>query len=673
MPSGAWDLTALLNSADAHAPLPERNLWLVRLLEWLRHGEEVEGDATPKPVLRLKHLLNVLDRHPAHREQVGAALIEFWRAGDVAALFADVGFSSGRHLTGELAARMRLRWLPITTETTDLALLFNLLFEAKDSRWIGDIDDDTLQRIVALLRSSGADGDADVNADHADVAQRAATTALWRQPLLDAMRAVASHIHASGLSAHLQQRMTASLLADRPFAQLPQALDRVIVLLEDDNDAQARIQATYLRALLDRCHAAADSVHEHLEEYGVSVNVVFEVDQLHGRVHRLDALLNCALSPDPARELATQLAKLVALTEERRSLRALFSRHYSLLARKVTERNAETGEHYITRNATEFLAMLRKAAGGGVVLAVTTFVKFAILALGLGAFWSGFWAGVNYASSFLVIHLLHFTVATKQPAMTAPAMAAKLADVSDDAKLSDFVDEVAHLVRSQMAGIVGNLALVAPLVFGAQTIAQLALGRPLVGPVTSQHVLDSLTLLGPTALYAAFTGILLFASSLIAGWVENFFVYYQLDSALAWNPRILNRLGAERARRWSVWWRANVSGVAANLSLGMMLGVMPALLSFFGPPIEVRHVTLSTGQLVAAATALGWPVLHAAALWWCVAGIAITGWLNLTVSFGLAMGLALRSRGITVRDRRRIYGAVWRRMWRHPRSFVWPP
>ena len=49
-------------------------------------------------------------------------------------------------------------------------------------------------------------------------------------------------------------------------------------------------------------------------------------------------------------------------------MRALLARHYSLLARKVAERSAETGEHYITRDRAEYRAMLRAAAGGGAVL-----------------------------------------------------------------------------------------------------------------------------------------------------------------------------------------------------------------------------------------------------------------------------------------------------------------
>ena len=39
-----WDLTALLNAADPKASLAERHLWIIRLLEWLRHAP-VAGEA----------------------------------------------------------------------------------------------------------------------------------------------------------------------------------------------------------------------------------------------------------------------------------------------------------------------------------------------------------------------------------------------------------------------------------------------------------------------------------------------------------------------------------------------------------------------------------------------------------------------------------------------------
>jgi site-specific recombinase len=59
--------------------------------------------------------------------------------------------------------------------------------------------------------------------------------------------------------------------------------------------------------------------------------------------------------------------------------------------------------------------------------------------------------------------------------------------------------------------------------------------------------------------------------------------------------------------------------------------------------------------------------------WWCVAGIACTGVLNLTVSFGLAFKVALRSRGVRVQDRARIGRAIRHRLRTQPMSFLRPP
>ena len=650
----AWDLTALLNAADPKASQAERHLWLIRLMEWLRHAP-VEGErVTPTPVLRLKHLLGVLDRHPEHQARVAEVLRRFWQEVDNAALLADFGFAPRMDLWGELGRRVRARVLPLTPATSDLGELFAMLFpDQNDAIWLREIDDATLARLRDRVAPEHRDG-------------------AWRQPFFDAIVFLASAVRASAFSPAIRQRMSPELLTERPFRQLARVAEQLGEQAQTEDEATLLQQVQYLRALLDTCRRCADSVHEHLEAHGVSVNVVFEVDQLRERTRRIDALLTCVISPEPAHEIARLMADLVQTADERRSIRALLAQHYSLLARKVAERSAETGEHYITRDLGEYRHMLRAAAGGGAVLAGTTFVKFALLAIPLSAFWGGWWAGINYAASFVLVQLLHFTVATKQPAMTAPAMAEKLADVSDDPAVEGFVDEVAHLIRSQAAGIFGNLAAVIPIVLLVQYGCRLAFGAPLIDHKTAAHVLESLTLLGPTALFAALTGVLLFASSLIAGWVENWFVWHRLDSAITWNPRIVARLGAARARRWGLYWRANISGFAANISLGLLLGVVPVVALFFGLPIEVRHVTLSTGQLAAAVGTEGFELLRQGPFWWCIAGIAVTALLNLSVSFLMAFRVALRSRGIRLADRSRIYRAIRTRLWRRPLSFIWP-
>ncbi len=679
------ELQALLDGADPQAPQAVRHLWLIRVLGWVRRAEPHHGTHT---------LLTMLAQEPARRSRVVRMLASIWRDGDVAALLADFGFSPRTSFLNELGERLRRRMLPLSPDTDDLGTLFNLLFDdPADAQWLADLDEPTLNAIGELW----ADAMHELDPERCN---GAACPLGWREPFHDAMLYLATQIRAAGFSPAFRSRMgvrvdvdfdtappqtegrTHEASARHAFRHLSQATERVHELalahvqeVGPDAPPSAALlhEAQYLRALLDTCANAARGLHGHLEEHGISMDLVFQIDQLCERCRRMERLLEAVLSPKPGPVLRRFLIELLQLSEERRSVRALFTQHYSMLARKVAERSAETGEQYITRTRSEYRQMLRSAAGGGAVMAVTTFMKFVMLGLGLSPFWSGMAAGFNYATSFVVVQWLHFTVATKQPAMTAPAMAAKLEDTRSEAGVESFVDEVAHLVRSQVAGIVGNLIVVAPVVLLVQLAAWWALGAPLISAEKAHQLLDNLTLLGPSLWYAAFTGVLLFSSSILAGWVENWFVLHRLDSAMRWNPRIRARLGAGRAARWAVWWRENISGLAANISLGFLLGVVPVVASFLGLPLDIRHVTLSAGQVAAAAAALGWDVIHNPQLWWCVAAVPLTGMLNVGVSFALALRVAVRSRGVRMVDRTRLWQAIRRRMWRHPLSFFLPP
>ncbi len=641
---------ALLAAAAPRSARAHRHAWLVQVVRWVHAGDV---DRLSTPLARLKLLLDRLDADDEARNRVRLLLARFWHEVDLAALFADFGFTARRDLWGELAERLGERFLPETPDTDDMAQLFRLMFGHRgDPGWLADLDPPSLARLTALIRPDDAID--------------------WRGPLLRSIQWLAGAIGSAGLAPALRQRMSAELIVDRPFERLESAAQRFADAVTGSDDAPRRDAGLALKALLRQCRRAADSVTAHLEDYGVSVHIVFEQEQLRARCDRVEAVMGLLLADDPAPPLCRLLAEFVALAKSRRRVGAVIAHHYSLLARKVAERHAEAGEHYITRNSAEFRSMLASAAGGGAAIGLTTFAKFAVSAAALAPFWSGLAAGLNYAAFFVVIHLMHWTVATKQPAMTAPAMADRLADLDREGAVEGFVDEVAHLVRSQFAGIVGNLAAVVPMVVALQALAWLALGRPLVGPEQADYTVGALTLLGPTALFAAFTGVLLFASSLIAGWTENWFVYHRLDSALAWHPDVVARLGADRAARWARWWRTHISSLAGNVSLGLMLGMVPPLLGFVGIGIDVRHVTLGAGQLAAAASTLGWPLLHDAAFWWCVAGVAATGALNVAVSFWLALHVAMRSRGIAVADRRRLDAAILRRARAAPLSFLWP-
>jgi hypothetical protein len=94
--------------------------------------------------------------------------------------------------------------------------------------------------------------------------------------------------------------------------------------------------------------------------------------------------------------------------------------------------------------------------------------------------------------------------------------------------------------------------------------------------------------------------------------------------------------------------------------------------AFFGLGLEVRHVTLSAGQIGAAMAALGWEVLHSNIFWWAVALLPVNGALNVTVSFYLAFRVALRAHNVSGVDRSRIYSAIRRRLRAAPLSFFRP-
>jgi len=660
MAAASRDLQGLLAGLDPSADVAQRHIWLIDIFDWVR------GDrASPQAAIgRVQLLLDAVEARPELRERLRAWWRVFTQTVDLTTLLADYGFAPRTAFASELTERLRRKILPGTPETTDASDLFRMVLPGVfDAGWIALLDETQLARIGALLAGAAPDTDG---------APR------WRHTVMDAVTYCSSQVVAAGFSPELRLRMSADAVGEtRPFHALMADLDELREQMFDrpgePRDEEA-LQAAFVafRDRLDACRAGAASVYTHLEDNGISVGLVFRLRQLRERVLRIRELLDCLMAPNPGPSVARLVGRLVLAGGERNSIRALIASNSSMLAAKVTERSAETGEHYITRDRASYVQMVKKAAGGGALTSITVLLKFGIYALGLSAFWSGLSAGLMYAASFVAIQLLHLTLATKQPAMTAPAMAARLRDIKSDAGVDDFVDEVANLVRSQVAAVLGNVLVVVPAMAAVALLIQFALGRPLLDAAHAAATLKSLSLAGPTALYAAITGILLFSASIVAGWTENAFVLHRMDSAMRYNPRIGAVLGAARARRWADFMRTNISGFASNISLGLMLGLLPAFAGFFGLGLDVRHVTLSAGQIAAAAASTGLAVLHQPALWWAVAAIPVIGALNVSVSFYFAFRLALRAHSVSLGDRARIRSAIWARWRSRPVSFFLP-
>ena len=648
------ELRTLLNALEPGADLASRNVWLISLFSWLR-GDQQSPEAA---LSRLQTLIVTAQTQP----KLQARLKQWWhtlrQTVDVTTLLADFGFAPRTAFFNELASRLRRQILPGTPETLDAAELFPLVSPTRfDALWLAAISEQQVADLVALLSD-------DVAAD----------THAWHHQVMDALTYCTAQIRATGFAPELRLRMDGANDDARAFHPLADDLSRLRNTFFDQSKGQEELQAAVaqLRARLETCRQAVNGVYTHLDENGISVGMVFMLRQLRERIVRVRELLDALTSSTPAATAIKLLGRRVTIGQDSKSIGALVRTNSTLLSAKMSERSSEVGERYITRDRAEYREMLGKAMGGGAVTALTTLLKFTVAGIGLSAFWSGFGAGFVYAGSFILIQLLNFTLATKQPAMTAPAMAAKLKDINSSTAIEDFVDEVSHLVRSQVAAVLGNVLMVVPAVLLVNVAIVLLRGQPMLNAQEAAYVLKSLSLIGPTLLWAAFTGLVLFTSSMVAGWFENWFVLHRLGSAIRHNPHFTKVLGAQRADRWASFMRMNVSGFASNISLGFMLGLIPAFTGFFGFELEMRHVTLSAGQLAAAGAAIGTDAFRLPAIWWCIAAIPLIGALNLGVSFYCAFRLALQAHNVSGIDRARIRRAIWARLYSQPRSFFIP-
>ncbi|MBS1157058.1 MAG: Site-specific recombinase [Proteobacteria bacterium] len=659
MPPNQADFLTLLRTMDANAPRAERHLWLYWLITWIRGDKSSPAYAAERVGLFVDTVLT----HPEAVVKWRAWWRVFLDETDATPLLADLGFAPRATFLSEISHRLRLKLLPITPETRNLAVLFQL-FEPRpfDVQWLQAIEPQTLRRLETLLEFDGG------NTQPGSFSPRQAV-------LLDALTYCVGQVNAAGYASEIRTRMSEDAQHLRPFHDLPLSLERFRYAISTPSQSLEECEqaATLLRTQLDSCRHAAYTVYGHLQEQGISVEIVFRLRQMRKRIIRCKHLIDSLMADGSVQATVNLVTHLAQESYETRSLKALFTTSGHMLAEKVAERSAESGEHYITRDAGEYRQMLRAAVGGGAVIGLTTWGKFAIYSLALSPFWDGLTAGLNYALSFVLIMLMHWTVATKQPAFTAPAMAAKLKSIDHEEELDGFVDEVVNLFRSQVASILGNLAAVIPVVLLLSWLLDLWGHRRMIDEARALHVLHDMTLLGPTVLFAAFTGVLLFISSIVAGWIENWFVLNQLDSAIRYHPKLRHFLGNRLAAATGQYLLHNVSGLTANISLGLMLGLIPAVAHFFGLGLEVRHVTLSAGQIAAAVFTLGSSVLDKSEFWWAVAGLAVVGPLNLGVSFYCAFRVAIMARGVTGLDRKRIHAAIFARVRKHPATFLLPP
>jgi len=261
-------------------------------------------------------------------------------------------------------------------------------------------------------------------------------------------------------------------------------------------------------------------------------------------------------------------------------------------------------------------------------------------------------------------------LATKQSSMTAAALAGSIKTTGET---NDLVMMIARVTRSQLAAAFGNVAIVIPSALAADLVWQHYYGAHYFTPEYAHHFVESIQGNDPWLwVFAGVTGVLLWTSSLCAGWLENWAVYRRLPEAIA--DHRIRRIVGERTTKWAARIFAhNIAGIGGNVSIGLLLGLTPVICQFAGIPIDIRHITLSTGSLALSIVSLGGlGALGETDVQRGFLGILAIGAMNFGVSFVLALTVAMRAREVTWRQAIRMLFAVVVGFFASPARFFFP-
>ncbi|WGL60874.1 site-specific recombinase [Pigmentibacter sp. JX0631] len=660
-----YDLNSILSSANPDVSLEERILWIQKLMYWIRSTEKIplQFDSSIGQIhtARVSFILQLLDRNIEWKIAVSKIFRSVIQETSSLQLFCDTGLPKEVGFLQEATDRFLNKLIPTPPDDKELSELFLKIFpRTEDAIWVKNLTKETIVKIIELFEFQSTNEN------------------LWEKihfEITEAICIIVSQIHAIGLSDGVRKRTNLTSVKESPFLLLNESIDEFLnfqTLQKTEVIINSILKCNHNIKL---CRYAIQEVFQHLEDYGISVTLVYQLEKLTFHLDRLEVLLIFLYSRESiynSNIIQNFISKLIKESLAKKSLKALIQTNLNQLSRKIAERAGKTGEHYITSNKKEYFYMFKCAAGGGIVTAFTTFIKFFIVTTKLPHFFEGFFASINYAASFVFIQLCGFTLATKQPSMTAAALAGKLHDIKESSSLNSFVDEITKLTRSQFSAILGNIILVVPISLLIDFLYKKITGHSAITPEKAYATIHSFSIFGPSIFYAIFTGFLLWFSSLAAGWIENWAVYRRLPEAIAKNKRLIFLLGSEKSEKISKFFANNISGFGGNISLGFMLGMTPQFGNFFGILLDIRHVTLASGSFAFALSALDFTNVNKYEFINACLGIIMIGILNVSVSFYLALSVAIRARKVQSLERKQIRVALFKRLISSPLEFLYP-
>lgn len=611
----------------------------------------------------LESLTDRMDTDPAFAEQVSQSVAWLLQHADMVPLLTESGMAPSGSLGKELLARIRHKLLPPLRAQRDLRyVLDSLLPNPEDHRWVTGVGREAWAGFFARIRMG-------TGSTRRSVARQ----------VLQSLRILSVRLANLGCEAEFSRTLpSGSNPSESPFLSQQARLADFLDTLRSGNGAEPGLAADAFRSTLNGCSEAINHVRSLIPEKGAGLEQTYLLYQAEKILERLFLLLDTVDGNGRVDTLlmADHFIRVVRNEKTRNSIRAFLSEAVGQLAYQIAEHKGRRGDSYITTTRREYFAMIASAMKGGLIISFVALGKNLLSRLALAPFWQGFAYSLNYSMGFVAIDNTGSTLATKQPAYTANAVAGAIdrrnAEASDPTET--LISNLVRVSRSQFASFAGNLMVVFPGTWLLAAAWDRLTGTPLVSGekalalLADQHPFQSMALV-----YACNTGVCLFLSGLIAGYVQNRMRYGRIPERIVQHPGLNQRIGIRALRRLAQFMDEHAGALAGSVALGFMLGMAGMLGRFFGIPFDIRHITISAGNLSIGLYGLGWEAVPRSYLLTVLLGVLGIGFLNFLVSFSLAFYVALRSRGLHLQDLPRLLRRLGRECLRRPLDFIRPP
>ena len=563
----------------------------------------------------------------------------------------------------ELKKRISYKFLPpVEDENTISYIISKVLFNPKsDSDYIKNIKPEDGSEFFKLMEI-----------------ENISTLPKVKKELLISANILALRSVGNALEAGIAKMVPEYKNFDNPFVALQSELDSLIGRFKKDKDLQIDskdVDYKQIKIYLQQCLDFVDKAFKNACKFGISSKINQSLLKIRQQLKRIQDIIPI-LVVDTEEDILTNSKNLVSNTlkynSHRNNIRELIDDSTRLISHLITSHTAETGTHYIATSPKEYLKMFWKASGGGIIVGFLCIFKMMMSYSHGSEFSHAVLYSLNYAFGFIIIYLLGFTLATKQPAMTAATMAKVLSDESSSEKnYKEFANLVAKLSRTQFIAFVGNVLWSFPVALAIIYGMDWFLEKNFAVAKADKLLKDLNPIESKAILHACIAGFFLFISGIISGNISNSSIFNQVPERISQSPFLNQVIGAKNSKKLSDFYTKHWAGIISNFWFGIFLGVIAPLGVFLGLDLDIRHITFSAGNFALALYGKGFDI-DTYTFTISLVTIFLIGAFNFIVSFGLSMLLAFRSRKVNFGELTIIYKTILKYFIKNPLRFFIP-